>query len=201
MMKILLLLGRRAKMPKEEVIWIETLTGKRVNPLNIREEDICIEDIARPLSRLCRYVGQCSRFYSVGQHCIHVADLVHSEFRDDDSVMLTNTTCLAALLHDGAEAYTNDISRPVKYAIKGIKEMEDRLTGVVMKKFDCIGVDWKLIHKADDILLATEAYQMMKSKGEGWYLPEPRMTATLPTMSEEEVYNTFMERYYRFGGK
>ncbi len=196
---------------KENPVWIETVTGKRVNPLELKAEDIDIADIAGPLSRICRFVGQCRRFYSVEQHCIHVADLVEGEMMkqigSDDAwkqvghIEEVNRTCLAALLHDSPEAYTNDISRPVKYAIKGFKEIENKIMGIVMQKYGCIGVDWALIKKADNIMLATEALQLMPSKGDGWYLPEPPLDHDIPTLSFEEVENFFMERFFRFGGK
>jgi len=185
----------------EQEVWIETVTGKRINPLHIEVEDICIEDIAKPLSQLCRFTGQCSRFYSVGQHSIHVVDMVEgdmSRYIYDTEVI--NRTCLAALLHDAAEAYTNDISRPVKHSIKVLKDIDDYITGRIMLKFGCIGVQWNLIKKADNIMLATEAHALMPSKGEGWYLPEDRVLFDLPELSIEEVEDLFMARFFKFGG-
>ena len=190
---------------KEEVVWIETITGRHVNPLNLKDDDICIEDIAKPLSQLCRFVGQCSRLYTVGQHSIHVADLVANELLDEyKNGMLSpghNRTCLAALLHDASEAYTNDISRPVKYAVKGFKEIEDVIIGKVMIHFDCVGVDWTLIKKIDNIMLATEAYDLMHSRGEGWYLPEARLHNSIPDIAPSEVCTLFMKRFIKYGGK
>ncbi len=188
-------------MPDKEVIWIETTTGKRVNPLRMTPENICIEDIARPLSQLCRFVGQCSRLYTVGQHCIHVSDLVFEELIDRPATEVAYKTALAALLHDASEAYISDISRPVKHAVKGLKEIEDVLLGKVMQRFDCTGADWTLIKKMDNAMLATEAYYLMPSKGKGWYLPEPKIEQELPDLEPHTIYHLFMERFYKFGGK
>jgi hypothetical protein len=192
-------------MPKEEVIWIETQSGKHVNPLHLYDQEIDIKDIARPLSFLCRYVGQCRRFYSVGQHSIHVADMVDGArgINQEWTLERHNQTCLAALLHDAAEAYTNDISRPVKYAVKGFKEIEDVILGRITIHFRLEGADWTLIKKMDNILLATEAFELMPSQGKGWYLPEPRDESLdhLPDLSMEAVYGIFMERFVKFGGK
>ena len=180
----------------KETSWIETNTGSRVDPLHLYDSEICIENIARPLSFLCRFAGQCSRFYSVAQHCIHVTDLVATELVQED-----NRTCLAALLHDSAEAYINDISRPVKYAVKGLKEIEDIILGRIMNHFHLEGADWTLIKKMDNVMLATEALYFMSSKGEGWYLPEKPKSMVIPKLSMEYVYDLFMERFYKFGGK
>jgi hypothetical protein len=187
---------------KENGLWIETRTGQRLNPLDLQVTDICIEDIAKPLSMLCRFVGQCSRFYSVGQHCIHVADMVFSELIDSPAIESANRTALAALLHDAAEAYTNDISRPVKYAVKGFRDIEDALLHKILFRFNCDGVDWKLIKKFDDILLATEAYHLMPSKGNGWYLPEGMIPSdNLPILSMTEVETLYTYRFHHYGGK
>ena len=192
-------------MLKEEVPWIETISGRYVNPLNLQDSDICIEDIAQPLSQICRFNGQCSRFYSVGQHSIHVADMVGSKlletYKEGILIPEHNRTCLAALLHDASEAYTNDINRPVKYAVKGFKEIDNIITGKIMKHFGCVGADWDLIKKMDNVMLATEAYSLMKSKGEGWYLPEPRSASDIPESAPGQILDIFMKKFYKFGGR
>src|SRR5258708_39476115 len=60
-----------------------------------------IEDIAHGLANICRYAGQCKRFYSVAEHSILVSQTAKGfEYE--------------ALLHDAAEAFVGDISRPLK---------------------------------------------------------------------------------------
>ena len=70
---------------------MQTYRGK-FNLLDPRAEDVSIEDIAHALTNLCRYNGHCRPFYSVAEHCVHVADLCRPELH------------YAALLHDAAEA-------------------------------------------------------------------------------------------------
>jgi len=78
---------------------------KRVFPFKeVFSEDICIEDIAHSLSHLCRFTGHTSAFWSVAQHSLLVAQKMPGGPADK----------LAALLHDAAEAYTNDLSSPLK---------------------------------------------------------------------------------------
>lgn len=189
-------------MTKEEVIWIETFTRRRVDPLHMLEDDIDIRDIYISLSHLCRYVGQCKRFYSVGQHSIHVAEMVLNAPHGDRPREEHHRTCLAALLHDGAEAYISDISRPVKHSIAQLMKVEDRLMGEVTKRFKLHGADWSLIKKMDNIMLATEAFELMQSRGEGWYLPEPRdRHLVIPVMTSTEVQDVFIDRFHMFGGE
>ena len=84
--------------------WMMTHTGRHVDPLNVRAEDICLEDIAFALSNLCRFGGHV-RFYSVAEHCVRVCRAAPPELQR------------AALLHDAAEAYIGDIIRPLKRSI------------------------------------------------------------------------------------
>ncbi len=185
-------------MNNSEVIWVETYTGKHVDPLHLQDSDICIEDIAHSLSLICRFVGHCRRFYSVAQHSIHTAELIEDCIPSDD---VGHRTMLAGLLHDAAEAYINDISRPIKYAVKGFKEIDNVATGVVMKHFNCVGTDWTLIKKMDNMMLATEASQLMYTGGEDWYLPEPEVRMIIPVMIPQLAEDIFKERFYRYGGR
>jgi hypothetical protein len=82
---------------------IRTFTGRLVDPLNLKPDDIDIRDIAHALSNMCRFNGHCRQFYSVAEHSVRVAEMVPDE------------QILAALLHDRAEAYLPDMTRPVKY--------------------------------------------------------------------------------------
>lgn len=185
-------------------IWIETYTGKIVNPLDLKDADICIEDIAASLSKLCRYTGHCSHFYSVGQHSLYVSYLVRDALNQKTLTMSPadiDRTSLAALLHDGAEAYTNDISRPVKYAVKGFREIEKVIEGKIMQHFGCTGVDWELIKAWDDTMLATEAYQFMKSKGDNWYLPRPRINFDIMEFPFKIIEDNFLNRFHTWGGQ
>lgn len=77
--------------------YIQTLSGKHFNYLDIQQDDIVIEDIATALSHICRFAGHLPEFYSVGQHSVLTSHLVPQEF------------ALEALLHDAAEAYLQDI--------------------------------------------------------------------------------------------
>lgn len=83
---------------------MRTYTGRMFSFAEITPEDIDIRDIAHALSHLCRFVGHTSMFYSVAQHCL----LVSEKIPGGPEVKL------AALLHDAAEAYVNDLPSPLK---------------------------------------------------------------------------------------
>lgn len=160
--------------------WMETYTGKVVHPLHMTEKDIDIKDIAHHLSLTCRFNGGSRVFYSVGQHSLHVCRIIDQHLIgegnrsswSEDEFQSYRITMLAGILHDGAEAYTGDISRPFKYGFRGLKELDNHITGLIMKKYGAVGADWNYIKKADDIALAIEARKLVHSGGKGWSLPE-----------------------------
>ena len=88
--------------------FIQTLSGRRVNPLDAAPEDIDPVDIANALANLCRFGGHSRGFYSVAQHSVIVCDLLEEQGATADELM-------AALLHDAAEAYLGDLPHPIKH--------------------------------------------------------------------------------------
>lgn len=120
---------------------IRTFTGMYVNPLSMRPEDIDIRDIAHHLANLCRYTGACPEHYSVGQHSVLV-----SLYFDTPRMQL------AGLLHDGAEAYLNDLASPVKHdpRMSWYRELDHDLTGMVYERFGLSRDLLPLTKPADD---------------------------------------------------
>ncbi len=72
------------------------------------------EDIAGPLSRICRFAAQAREFYSVAQHALLVRRLV-VEAGHEELALLT-------LHHDSHEAYVGDVATPQKRLTRGIYE-------------------------------------------------------------------------------
>ena len=188
---------------------METFTGKRVNPLHMYLDDISIDDIAHSLSLICRFNGQCLQFYSVAEHSIIVADLVHREIYNLSAELYeggdakVKKTCLAALLHDGAEAYIGDIVRGLKQQdqYKYIREVEKQIMGMIVTKYNCSPADWDLIKYMDNVMLATEAKVLMPSSGKGWYLPETALRAMPVLPADTTVEQLFLDRFEEYGGK
>lgn len=146
---------------------IETYSGRIISLLDPKPEDIIIEDIAVGLSQLCRFNGHCSRFYSVAEHSCYVALVVNIQAGSVEDEF-------AALMHDAAESYVGDVTRPVKRLLgPEYGEIEERFERAIAERF---GIDWtpsrKLtVKNADNILCKTEGRDLMPSKGEGWQIP------------------------------
>lgn len=139
-----------AQVPKH---WIETIGGRRIDPLAPDEDQIDLADIAHALSNICRFTGHTREFYSVAQHSILVSRILPPELR------------LAGLLHDASEAYLSDVSSPVKHqpdfeAAYG--PAEDRLMNVIATKFGFIWPPQNPVLKmADEAILRAEARDLM----------------------------------------
>lgn len=89
-------------------------SGRHVDPLNLRESDLDIHDIAHNLSLLCRYTGAFPFHYSVGQHSIMVSELMRDAGRSKEAQ-------LAGLLHDSAEYVFGDVN----YHLKKLPELAE----------------------------------------------------------------------------
>jgi hypothetical protein len=93
---------------------IETATGAFVDLLAPEPATLHLGDIARHLSRICRYGGALRdgvEHYSVAEHCVLVHDLLRWQGARSEVL-------LAALFHDAPEAYLGDMVSPLKYALR-----------------------------------------------------------------------------------
>lgn len=107
---------------------INTYSGILFDPLECKDEDIQLIDIAHALSLLCRGNGHVCFFYSVGQHCIYC-------YHEAKKRNYSNAVQLACLLHDANEAYICDLPRPIKKIIPEHKQLEDKLQNQIFNKF------------------------------------------------------------------
>jgi hypothetical protein len=139
--------------------WFQTVSGRRFYVLDIRPEDIVIEDIAHALAMKCRFGGHCSAFFSVAEHSVAVSRMCGRE------------DALAGLLHDAAEAYTADLPAPVKRMPEFVAftELERRVMAAIFERF---GVALPLpaaVHAADREALGIEAVCLMNAEADpGW---------------------------------
>jgi len=143
---------------------ILTYSGIYFDPIAPDPSLIRIEDIAHALSNTARFNGHTHTFYSVAEHCCWVSDWVPVEHR------------LTALMHDATEAYISDITRPIKPALIGYKEIEERLWQAIAARFNLPQELPECVHHADRILLATERRDLMNEQ----ILPWPRIEGIAP---------------------
>lgn len=116
-------------------------------------------DIAHALSNLCRFTGHPAIFYSVADHCLlcnEILPIAFPELADDKEFKL------CVLLHDAEEAYTGDISRPIKLLFPDLCVF---CKNVRMKLFEKISVDYSKyeahIKYIDDLALILEAEALL----------------------------------------
>ena len=99
--------------------WIITYTKHHFDFANVEQNEVYILDIAHSLSMTCRFGGHLPKFYSVAEHSCHMFD-IYSE-KDKAPIPILK---LLLLLHDGSEAYLNDIVRPIKHSLPDYLKVE-----------------------------------------------------------------------------
>jgi hypothetical protein len=168
--------------------WIQTHSGRRFFVLDPQPEHVDLHDIAHALSLQCRFNGQCREFYSVAEHCVRVSHLLPA---DPPELALP----LWGLLHDAAEAYVSDLPRPVKAQLPLFAEMEDRVLQAVALRF---GLPWPApdaVWSADDVLLMTEARDLMAPPPEPWSIVADPLPEVIRPLGPREAKIAFLERY------
>lgn len=131
---------------------IETYTGTMFDLIEPTLDMIRIEDIAHAGSLLCRFTGHTKFHYSIAQH-----ELLGSYFVPQENA-------LEFLLHDAAESYVNDMSRPLKHMTKAgdaYRPIEDRIQSLIRKKFFLPEIQTPIIHFIDNRMLWAEKKQLM----------------------------------------
>lgn len=125
-----------------------TVSGRHVDPLHLRVEDVSWIDIGHALAMLNRWNGHTSHPWSVAQHSIVVASIVEPEHT------------LWALLHDASEAYLTDLPRPLKRTgmCEGYRDAESAAMAVILQAAGLpVGPMPDAVREADDAVLVAEA--------------------------------------------
>lgn len=178
--------------------WIMTYSGKHLHAFDPRPEQICLEDIAHSLSKNNRFTNHCKLDYTVGQHSLHVYDLLR---RFGEST----ETCLIGLLHDASEAYLQDIAKPFKQFLPDYQEVEELLQNAIYLKY--LGFvptkdQYSIVKMVDEILLVNEIEKLMP-QDEDWFIPDvPKIDVMLtPLMPKDLVYRGIIDIAKELGAR
>lgn len=145
--------------------WFLTATGRRIFVTEPTVDDICVEDIALALSKICRFGGHCNPFYSVAQHSVWVSN------------RCPPTLAVHGLLHDATEAYLGDVVRPLKRQLSEYRQLEARWWGVIRARFGIADGDDAIVKAIDLRALMTERRDLTHFGGAspyGWVEDEAR---------------------------
>ncbi len=170
--------------------WICDVHGNKIHPLDLRDDEIDIEDIATALSRIPRFLGRTHRHllaYSVAEHCVRASYQVSFEH------------ALLMEMHDCEEAFFGDTPRPVKY-----QEIYQplRLQAELTKKKILVhfGLPPELpawVHEVDNRMLATEKRDLMVNDGNAqWTVDVEPYAFVITPWCEERARREFLDLFH-----
>jgi hypothetical protein len=144
-----------------------------------------IEDIAHGLAMTCRFAGQCSRFYSVAEHCVHLSENVPPE------------DAYQGLMHDAAEAFVGDMAKPMKVMLPEFSVIEKSVEAAVFRRFSVRTPLPPSIKEADILMLVTEQRQLMKNRDDWEYTRGRKpLDFKIPAWPPSIAKSRFLKRFY-----
>ncbi len=140
--------------------FIRVNSGGYLDLLDPKPKQFTFRDIAKALSKICRYGSQCDRFYSVAEHSLHCSNVA----KDD---CLGREVQAACLMHDAAEAFIGDIIKPLKNLLPQYLEIEAKLEAIIESKYS---VDFSnaSVKQIDLELLFHERRSLFSEDAEVW---------------------------------
>lgn len=125
--------------------FFNTSTGRKISIHNPTPDMMDINEIAHALSHICRFGGHSPEHYSVAQHSILVSYLAPMDL------------AFPALMHDAAEAYCNDITKPWKNFIGNpYVDKEKEFEKLICEKFGINPLHMEMVKQWDKNALEIE---------------------------------------------
>jgi hypothetical protein len=173
---------------------IALLSGAMFNYNKPEESDVTIEDIATALSNVCRFSGHLPRFYSVAQHLVNTSFIVPEQH------------AFTALMHDTAEAFTNDLPTPLKWALPIFKELEVKIESAMGDKFGFQYPYPPEVKLADTQMLLLEKNYVKEDTNQWEYYGDVKFEhlrdkVDLDSWQPRRAKREFLERYYELQEK
>lgn len=174
--------------------WMLTQSRRKVWPLDVKPEDVNLVDIAKSLSKQCRYGGHVDEFYSVAEHSIIISLALERDGFGKDIQLI-------GLHHDSAETYIRDIISPLKRQISDfVKPIEDHIDQIISERF-LLPWPWPaVIHEYDLRIVRDEKEQLKhQTNGEEWEgygIPEKGLGILLPCWDHKKACEMFLARHY-----
>lgn len=172
-----------AQMTERRGDWLQTFTGRQFWPIDPRPEDVCIDDIAAALSKMCRYGGHCADFYSVAEHCCLMFDVAPDHLK------------LWALLHDASEAYIVDVPKPLKPFLSEYKGYERNVMAAICQRFGLTTDEPPEIKILDERILGDELEQAMLEPPVPWGLRLDPLGVKLKFWTPNQARVEFLSRF------
>lgn len=155
-----------------EDAFIKTASGRKVYLFKCAPDDILMSDVIHSLAGQVRFYGHVPAYWTVAHHIIHGADLI-AYGKVDIGYHQRSEVMRHWLMHDGPEAYTGDMTAPLKNAGSNYAfEMFDaHITKQFERRFDLNFAKYKdVIKQIDNIVLEYEQAWRFSSN------PEPIST-------------------------
>jgi 5'-deoxynucleotidase YfbR-like HD superfamily hydrolase len=102
-----------------------------------------------------------------------------------------------ALLHDAAEAFLGDITRPLKQMLPEFKRIEAEVERAILDRFGVLGPLPAQVKQADLRVLAAEQQQIMPEGTDGWVRGQKLEPAPIVVnfLSPEDAKTAFLSRF------
>ena len=179
-------------------LYMHTYSGGVFFPADPRAEEMNIHDIAHHLSMQCRFAGASKRFLSTAEHSYLCSLVGGPETSAQDR--------LEQLLHDGAEAYIQDVIRPIKYLAEFqtiYKALEDPVERVMARKFDLRYPFGSHVKHADEMICNLEMRDNIARPHKGHLHEEMEIYPDLHLLyfTPEHAEFMFLNRYAELLGQ